>query len=360
MSAQPAVEVDPVPEADEAAQPAVLVTGSTGFLGKQVVAAALRAGLRVRTVVRPGTDLASLPWRDHPLAEVARVDLRRRAGLAEALEGCDTVVHLAATKTGDFAARFAGTVVATENLLAAMDTAGVRRLVHCSSFSVYESGATPRHAVLDESAPVESAPAARDDYAQVKIVQERLVHEWAAAAEGRELTVLRPGLIYGPGELWHSLLGVEVLPSLWLGAGLRSTLPMAWVENVADAFVCAAAQHPLAGATVNLVDDRLPSISRYARAVRPLVDGTPRIVQLGYPGARGVVALAAAVNRRWLGGRLKLPGGLSPSPFEARFRPLRYSNQAAKDLLGWRPRYEFPETLQRAATAAPAPERTGG
>jgi len=353
MSALPAVE------ADAAAPPVVLVTGSTGFLGKQVVAAALRAGLRVRTVVRPGTDLASLPWRDHPLAEVARVDLRRRAGLAEALEGCDTVVHLAATKTGDFAARFAGTVVATENLLAAMDTAGVRRLVHCSSFSVYESGGTPRHAVLDESAPVERAPAARDDYAQVKIVQERLVREWAAA-EGRELTVLRPGLIYGPGELWHSLLGVEVLPSLWLGAGLRTTLPMAWVENVADAFVCATVQRPLADATVNLVDDRLPSIGRYARAVRPLVDGTPHIVQLSYPGARGLVSLAATVNQRWLGGRLKLPGGLSPSPFEARFRPLRYSNQAAKDLLGWSPRYEFPETLQRATAAAPVLERSGG
>ena len=331
--------------------PRVLVTGATGFLGRYVTAAAVRAGVAVRAVVRPGTDDRQLPWGPAPAVELARVDLRRSAGLADAVAGCDTVVHLAAAKTGDFAARFAGTVVATENLLAAMDAAGVRRLVHCSSFSVYRAAGLPRGAVLDEQAPLEDRPQLRDDYAQVKLVQEQLVREWAAgrAEDGAELAVLRPGLIYGPGELWHALLGVEVLPSLWLGAGWRTRLPMAWVENVADAFVSAVALRPLGGVTVNVVDDRAPSIAEYVRAVRPLVPSTPRLVQLGYPGSLALVGAIAAVNRRALGGRLKLPGGLSPVPFEARFRPLRYSNRRAREVLGWAPRFEFPETLRRAA-----------
>lgn len=328
------------------AERAVLVTGATGFLGRHVVLAALRSGATVRSVVRPGTDVGRLPWDGHRSAQAARVDLRRRAGLQEALEGCDTVVHLAAAKTGDFATRFAGTVVATENLLEAMDEVGVRRLVHCSTFSVYRSGAVARHGLLDESAPLEDEPALRDDYAQVKIVQEQLVREWAAEGD-RELTVLRPGLIYGPGELWHALLGVEILPSLWLGAGSRTPLPLAWVENVADAFALAASRYPLVDATLNVVDDHSPSIREYARAVRPLVEGPPRVVQVGYPLARALVRGTARVNRRMLSGRLKLPGGLSPSPFEARFRPLRYSNEAAKQALGWSPRFEFPETLAR-------------
>ena len=330
--------------------PTVFVTGATGFLGRHVVQAALDAGHDVKAVVRPGTDLVDTPWGSHPRLQSARVDLRRRTGLAEALEGCDTVVHLAAAKTGDFATRFAGTVVATENLLAAMDQVGVRRLVHCSSFSVYRSAGLPNNAMLDESAPLENTPVPRDDYAQVKIVQEELVSAWAARGD-RELTVLRPGVIYGPGELWHSLLGIEILPSLWLGAGWRTVLPMAWVENVADAFVCAMAHRPLLAATLNLVDDRLPSIGEYVRAVRPHVEAPPRLVVLGYPATRAFVVAAAAVNHRLLAGRLKLPGGLSPSPFEARFRPLQYSNESAKKLLGWAPRVEFPETLQRAVDA---------
>lgn len=328
----------------------VLVTGATGFLGRHVVAAAVRAGHEVRAMVRPGTDPAKLPWGDHPRLQTAHADLRSRHDLAAAVDGCETVVHLAATKTGDFAGRFAGTVVATENLLAAMDGGGVTRLVHCSTFSVYRAGAVPVGGVLDETSPLEDDPLQRDPYAQVKLIQEEMVRRWADAAD-RELTVLRPGLIYGPGELWHALLGVEVLPSLWLRAGWRTTLPMAWVENVADAFVCALAQRPLPPVTVNIVDDRLPSVGAYARAVRPLVDTTPRLVLLGYPLMRTLVQAVASVNHSLLGGRLKLPGGLSPAPFEARFRPLRYTNDRACDALGWTPRVAFPASLERAGDA---------
>jgi 2-alkyl-3-oxoalkanoate reductase len=329
----------------------VLVTGATGFLGRYVVAAALRGGHAVRAVVRPGRDEADLPWDDHPALQTVRLDLRRPDSASEALEGCTTVVHLAATKTGDFASRFAGTVVATENLLDAMDAAGVRRLVHCSTFSVYRAEAVPPNGVLDETVPVENRPLLRDEYAQVKLVQEQLVRDWAAAS-GREHVILRPGLIYGPEELWHSLVGVEILPSLWLGAGWRTRMPMAWVENVADAFECALKQVPLANTTVNVVDDFSPSISEYVRAVRPLMEQVPRRIVLGYPASRLLVRAVQAVNRQLLDSRLKLPGGLSPVPFEARFRPLRYPNRRAKDVLGWTPRIEFPDTVGQARAAS--------
>ena len=329
----------------------VLVTGATGFLGRHVVAAAVRAGHTVRAMVRPGTAPEALPWGPHPRLETVHADLRRRHDLPAAVSGSDVVVHLAATKSGDFASRFAGTVVATENLLAAMDEAGATRLVHCSTFSVYRAGGVPVGGVFDETAPLEDEPLRRDPYAQVKLVQEEMVRQWAAT-DDRELTVLRPGLIYGPGELWHALLGVELLPSLWLRAGWRTTLPMAWVENVADAFTCALAQRPLAPVTVNIVDDRLPSVGAYVRAVRPLVERPPRLVLLGYPATRALVQAVDSINHVALGGRLKLPGGLSPAPFEARFRPLRYTNERAREALGWAPRVALPEAVARACDPA--------
>src|SRR5207244_538049 len=119
-------------------------------------------------------------WDTDPRIELAVADLRSRSGTAEAVAGVDAVLHLAAAKSGDVYAQYGGTVVATENLLWAMDRAKVRHVVHVSSFSVYDWMRMRGGAVVDESAPVEKDAFDRDAYAHTKLVQERLVREYAA------------------------------------------------------------------------------------------------------------------------------------------------------------------------------------
>ncbi|MEO1682818.1 MAG: NAD-dependent epimerase/dehydratase family protein, partial [Cyanobacteria bacterium J06631_12] len=53
----------------------LLVTGSSGFLGKYVVATALRRGHQVLAVVRPATDVSKIAWSTHPNVEFVRFDL---------------------------------------------------------------------------------------------------------------------------------------------------------------------------------------------------------------------------------------------------------------------------------------------
>ena len=101
----------------------LLVTGAGGFLGQYVVAAAVRRGHRVRAMVRPAGSVPA-SWHGHPMVEVVSGDLRSAKGILEILDGVDGVVHLAAAKAGDLYEQFGGTVIATENLLAAMVTAG--------------------------------------------------------------------------------------------------------------------------------------------------------------------------------------------------------------------------------------------
>src|SRR5687767_10308430 len=110
----------------------LLVTGAAGFLGRYVVAEALRRGHAVRALVRGGAGSGSSTcgWEDDPGVELVRADLRSREGLVEACGGVEAVLHLAAAKAGDLYEQYAGTVVATENLLLAMAQAGVRRIVH--------------------------------------------------------------------------------------------------------------------------------------------------------------------------------------------------------------------------------------
>ena len=107
----------------------ILVTGANGFLGRRVVAALQRRGHAVRALVRPATaiDPARLGWGDD--VEVVRGDLRATAiaELAQAFDGVDGLVHLAAAVTGGEDAQFAAGVVGTERLLDAMARTATRR-----------------------------------------------------------------------------------------------------------------------------------------------------------------------------------------------------------------------------------------
>lgn len=192
----------------------LLVTGASGFLGNYVVAEALRRGISVRAVVRPSSNELRLPWHNHPAVELIRLDLRRKNGIVDALRQVDAVVHLAAAKEGDFYTRFAGTVVATENLLDAMIEANVLRLVDISTFSVYDYLRTQSGTTITEDTLVESNPLDRDEYAQTKLIQEELVREFEENYKA-QVTIIRPGLVYGRDNLWSTLLGGQLTKNLW-------------------------------------------------------------------------------------------------------------------------------------------------
>ncbi|MFD6948615.1 nucleoside-diphosphate sugar epimerase [Nocardiopsis sp. TSRI0078] len=98
----------------------VLVTGGTGTLGSLVVERLRRAGHQVRSLSR------------HPAPQDPSsfsVDLRRGTGLADAVQGADTVVHCATTPAG-------GDIGSAAHLLRALRRAGVKHLVYISIVGV--------------------------------------------------------------------------------------------------------------------------------------------------------------------------------------------------------------------------------
>ena len=328
----------------------LFITGASGFLGKYVVTAALRRGHQVRAVVRPASNLSAIAWAEHPNVAFARLDLRRRAGIAEALEGADAVLHLAASKAGDFYAQFGGTVLTTENLLGAMSEANVKRLVAIGTFSVYDYINMRSGALLDESSPLVKVPAWRDEYAQTKLLQEQLIKSFEADDAGL-VTVLRPGVIYGHDNLWTARLGASLGESSWLRIGAYSKLPLSYVENCAEAIVMAAEQEAAIGQTINVLDDNPPTQRQYAKALRSQVPNPPKFVPVNWTLMRMIGSLAWAVNQRLLGGgggNAKLPGILVPAKLHARFKSLKYSNARLKQCLGWTPKYDMESAIARS------------
>ncbi len=350
----------------------IYVTGATGFVGSYVVEEALRRGHDVTVVVRPNstTTVGRSTAPVESTAEAvergtiteARVDLRSPRGIADSLKGVDVVVHLAAAKSGDFYTQFAGTVVATENLLHAMDEAEVTRLVGVSTFSVYDYMSLRSGTMLDERAPLDTSPERRDEYARTKLIQEALYRDFAAATDSHHLVILRPGMIYGPDNLWHALLGAD-FGSRFLRIGAKATLPLTYVENCAEAMVLAAEgllvpDSPLDGQTINLVDDDLPTQRVYADLVSARMD-TPPSIPIPWPVIRTAAGALQKANDVALGGRAKFPGIVVADRLHARFKPLHYTNRLAKDLLGWTPRHDLATAIDRSIEAQHMMEAVG-
>jgi nucleoside-diphosphate-sugar epimerase len=317
-----------------------LVTGANGFLGRHVVSALLKRGEQVRALVRPAARIEDLAW--PASVDVFRADLRSAAGLARAFEGVDVLVHLAADVTGGEDAQLAATVGGTERLLGAMASTPCKRLVLASSFSVYDWSKI--HGTLDESSPLEQGADlyARDGYSISKSWQERVVRR-ATAQHGWDLTVLRPGFIWGRDHAYLAALGQQI-GRLHLVIGPAAHIPMTHVENCADLFALASVDPRARGETFNVVDgegERIWSfLGDYLRGMGERGFRIPIPYHLAY---FGVSAAFSTIFRR----NLKLPQILIPCRFESRLKPLRYTNRRAHDILGWTPPLEYQECLAR-------------
>jgi UDP-glucose 4-epimerase len=317
-----------------------LVTGANGFLGQSVVAALLAQGHTVRALVRPATAVEKIGW---PAAvEIVRGDLRSARELAPAFADVDVLVHLAAAVTGGDDAMFASTVSGTERLLTAMAGTACRRIVLASSFAVYDWSAI--HGTLDENSPITSGTKlyGRDGYAIAKSWQERITRRFAAQ-HGWDLTVLRPGFIWGRDHGYLGALGQQI-GRLHFVVGPFTHLPLTHVDNCADLFARAAADPRAIGQTLNVVDGPGARIWGYlGEYMRGSGEGGLRL-PVPYTVAFGMVRLAfATILKR----NEKLPSVLVPCRFEARMKPLRYTNRRAQELLGWRPPLDYAECLRR-------------
>jgi dihydroflavonol-4-reductase len=129
-----------------------LVTGATGFVGGAVARALVRAGVDVRILARPESDLHNLEG-----LSVERVagDLRDPASLRKSLVGCQQLYHVAALYAlwaKDPKIFYDINVTGTRNLLEAAHAAGIERTVYCSTIGAI--GLPPGGGLGTEETPV--------------------------------------------------------------------------------------------------------------------------------------------------------------------------------------------------------------
>jgi nucleoside-diphosphate-sugar epimerase len=167
----------------------VLVTGASGFIAQQVIAELRAHGYTVRGTARRPVD---------GLDDVVRADLAADEGWAEAVEGCDYVLHVASPfpvgvpKSDDELVRPA--VDGTLRVLRAADDAGVKRVVLTSSIAAVVSG---YHDAAVRSEADWSQVDRSSAYAKSKTLAERAAWDFARES-GLELVAVNPGMVLGP------------------------------------------------------------------------------------------------------------------------------------------------------------------
>lgn len=172
----------------------VLVTGGAGYVGAVLVPKLLEAGhaVTVLDLYLYGDDVLSAV-KGHPALCEIRGDLRDPAVVAQALEGCDAVIHLACI-SNDPSFELNPDLGRSINLDAflplvrASKRAGVRRFIYASSSSVYGVKDDPQ---VTEDLPLEPLT----DYSRFKAECERLLE--AEREPGFVTCTIRPATVCG-------------------------------------------------------------------------------------------------------------------------------------------------------------------
>ncbi len=332
-----------------------LLTGATGFLGRRVLRKLIRDGWSVRCSVRPTSDTDGLIrfFGDDWAAAEHRVEFNTGnlsdAGFCrELLAGTDCVFHAAAALGGSVSSLITNTVVPTRTLFAVAADQHIRRAVLVSSLGVYGPQTLRAGSMLDESCPLDDAPARRDAYTYSKTLQEEVART-ISAERGLPLVVIRPGVIYGDerGVLSHRI-ALPIGPLL-LKMGGRQQVPCTYVDNCAAAIVKAGEAPDIDGTTINVVDDNLPTGNEVLRLYRQSGRALRTV-----PIPRWTISCLARFNE-WYARKSdgQIPAVLTVHRAAAMWRPLQYSNTRARQLLNWTPSVSLDEAFQRTLGHTP-------
>jgi nucleoside-diphosphate-sugar epimerase len=311
----------------------VFITGATGFIGKRIVTRCLREGHGVTALLLPDEPEAGMGG-----CTLWRGDITRPETLAGAMEGAAAVIHLAgAVGYGQTWKRcLAINRDGTRNVAAEAVRAGIRRFLHMSSVSVY--GRKP-DVPIDEDFPTRKIG---DPYGDTKIDAERILKD----LEQRnllDLTLVRPTVIYGPGDVQFLPKLVENLKSgkaRIIGSGINS-VDLIHVDDVAEFFILLLASPGAAGRAYNLTHPANPTWRQMINFVAAELGLPPVEKSMPYPAAYLIAGMLETIHR-FRG----TPPRLTRYSVRVVGRQYRYLTGRAAEDLGFVPKIELFDGLR--------------
>jgi dihydroflavonol-4-reductase len=305
------------------------ITGANGFIGSHVALQAAEKGYALRLLLR--RDLR--PELRDLGAQVFRGDVRNEAELAPFLDGADALLHVAGVNTPSSAQReniFTSNVEGTKLILRAAKKAGVRRIVHTGSTAAL--GCAGRGKRNNEDTPFNLWNASTD-YERSKYLGEKTALE-LFAQEDIPVLIAQPAAAVGPGDAKPTYTGKLILDYLnrALPGYFDTRHNYVDVRSVAAGHLLALEKGEPGQRYLLCGDDNL-LLSEYFALLRELTGVPPPRLKLPL---LAVFPLAYACQALFhLTGRDPF---IRVSTAKRAWCNLYYSNQKARDQLGYAPR----------------------
>ena len=250
----------------------VVVTGGTGFVGRELVTQLALAGYQIDLLTRHPRHEAAVKLARRTGAHIVSGDVFDRSSL-DAFQGAGAIIHLVGIISESRRNTFENAHVrATENVVAAARAAGVSRFLHMSALG--------------------TRPDAVSRYHQTKWQAEQIVRN-----SGLDWTIFRPSIIYGPGDQFVNRFTriarwSPVVPVL--GRGTFQPIP---VREVAWCFVRALDQPASIGKTFDLVGPEVLTMAEILKAILATAGRRRLLVRVPLLAARLLARLLEACSR---------------------------------------------------------------
>ncbi len=225
-------------------KPKIAITGASGLVGANLARYLVERNYKVTALVR---DIARAPEGTCSI----KAEILDTESLKKGFEGADIVVHAAGMVDphGNRQTIFDINLKGTQNALAAAHEAGAKQFIYISSLSVI-TGQDDQYNV-DESAPLVLCG---ESYADSKVEAEKFLTTYKD--KNINITCLRPGFIYGPGErAWMPRLikAISNKQVMLIDGGVKET-NVIYVDNLSKAIESSFLNEKTYGQVYNLTD----------------------------------------------------------------------------------------------------------
>lgn len=307
----------------------VLVTGADGFIGSHLTETLVRAGYNVRAFVYYNS-FNSWGWLDRCAEdvrgqfEIFAGDVRDPNGVRAAVQGCDTVLHLAALIGIPYSYQSPDAYVDTNikgtlNIVQAARDLGVAKVVHTSTSEVY---GTARFVPITEDHPLQG----QSPYSASKIGADQIAMSYYSSF-GTPVAILRPFNTYGPRQSARAVIPT-IITQLASGAkkvklgAVSPTRDFSFVADTVAGFLAAANCDRSVGEVINIGSNFEISIGDTARTIGEIM-GIDFEIVTDEPRLRPT---KSEVERLWA------------------------SNAKAGEFLGWHPQFGGIDGFRRGLT----------
>jgi nucleoside-diphosphate-sugar epimerase len=316
----------------------VLITGATGFLGGHLAEALVKEGKRVRALVRDEAKANRLKGLG---VELSCGDLREPASLVSAAKGIELIYHCAGMvdEWGEKESFYEANVEGTRNLLEAALKNGCK-VVHTSSLTVLALHKSPKP--INETFPYSRK--VLDLYTETKRKGEMIALEYAQL-KGLPVTIVRPGLIWGPRDTKTLPRLVSHLKNkrLFLIDGGKNHLTLSYCSNVVDGLILAG-KSGKSGRVYHITDGEKITAKEYFSALARLFQLPPPKVPVPFSLALLVVFLMGIQARLT---RREDPPLFTLYGLYLLTHDLEVNLSRARTELGYQPKITFKEGIKR-------------